>query len=159
MTPAPVALKPGAWRTGKTKIKMNQTLSLNDGEIREIICAYFEVLDTGGADWFFEQERGLPYPKEIISRALVAALRRWPGHSDWERWRAGFIEMERFLREADWNLVEEFSARAREGPEAMLAMDMARMQAANSITREVSLRKLGRMGEVSDLSLFRKPGQ
>ncbi|MDP6366864.1 MAG: hypothetical protein QF787_12050 [Nitrospinota bacterium] len=132
---------------------MNQTLSLNDGEIREIIRAYFEVLEGGGAESCFGQERGLPYPKELISRALVAALRRWPDGSDWERWRAGFIEMERFLGEVDWDLVEEFSARANEGPEAILAMDMARMQAANSITRAVSLRKLRRMEEINDLSL------
>ena len=46
--------------------------------------------------------------------------------------------------------MEEFSNRAEEGPEAILAMDKERMQAANGVTRAVSQRKIARMEKLNE---------
>ena len=111
---------------------------------------YLEILENGEEGPHFAPESRLPENRELISEALLSVLIRLPGHSDWERWRAGFIELERYLNEEDWGLVEEFSNRAEEGPEAILAMDKERMQAANGVTRAVSRRKITRMEKLNE---------
>ncbi len=133
---------------------MERVPVLGDDEIREVIRVYLDVLRGRGQEFIWGPESLLPHPRDLISDALVAALERWPESPDSEGWWSGFVEIERFLGDEDWSLVEEFERRAGEGPEAMLSMDKERMQAANGITREVSRRKIARMELLHGLSLF-----
>ena len=128
--------------------------ALGDDEIREVIRVYLDVLRGRGREFIWGPESLHPHPRDLISDALVAALERWPDSPDSESWWSGFVELERFLGDEDWSLVEEFERRAGEGPEAMLSMEKERMQAANGITREVSRRKIARMELLNGLSLF-----
>ncbi len=133
---------------------MERVSVLGDDEIREVIRVYLDVLRGRGREFIWGPESLLPHPRDQISGALVAALERWPESPDSERWWSGFVEIEGFLGDEDWSLVEEFERRAGEGPEAMVSMDKERMQAANGITREVSRRKIARMVLLNGLSLF-----
>ncbi len=77
-------------------------------QVRVIIEAYSACLERRAPERAHRPERELPYSKEAIGRALLIALKFARPSYVAEPLRHGFVELERFLPEDEWTLVDEY---------------------------------------------------
>jgi hypothetical protein len=83
--------------------------------VREIIEAYSACLERRASERPHRPERELPYSKETIGRALLMALKFAKTPQVAEPLRYGFVELERFLPENEWTVVDEYERLAAVG--------------------------------------------
>lgn len=115
-------------------------------QVPAIIEAYGACLDGRPRGALHRSERELPYSKEEIGRALLLALRYATAPETIEPLRSGFVELERFLPEDEWPIVEEYqrhAATAQGG--APDGMPPERVEAARRILREIDERRARRL--------------
>lgn len=122
-------------RAGRTR--------LDGRDARQILEAYADCLERRGPGRLHGRERELPYSKETIGRALLLALRFSRGPETTEPLRRGFVDLERFLPDEEYVVVEEHERRATSaGAEASLAsMVPERRDAAVRILEAVDERR------------------
>ena len=91
-------------------------------DVRRVLEAYGACLERRDADRPFRSERELPYAKEEIGRAILTALKFTDRREIVEPLRRGFVELERFLGDAEWQLIDEHQRPARTSDERRAAV-------------------------------------
>jgi hypothetical protein len=76
-------------------------------EARAVIEAYATCLERRAAGRF-SRERDLPYSKEVIGRVILRALEVATDERVVIPLRQGFVDLETFLTDAEWAIVEEY---------------------------------------------------
>jgi hypothetical protein len=124
----------------------NAKASVDGRDARRIVEAYAACLERAVPGRRHRAERELPYSKETIGRAILLALRYSSGPETTEPLADGFVDLERFLNEEEWPVVEEYETRLRspEVPTALDAMAPARRDTAVRILGEVEARRARR---------------
>lgn len=84
-------------------------------DVRRVLEAYSACLERRDAESPFRPERDLPYSKEEIGRAILTALEFTDRREAVEPLRRGFVELERFLPDAEWQLIDEHERLAAVG--------------------------------------------
>ena len=84
-------------------------------DVRRVLEAYGACLERRDTDRPYRSERELPYAKEEIGRAILTALKFTDRREIVEPLRHGFVELERFLADAEWRLIDEHQRLAAVG--------------------------------------------
>ena len=108
--------------------------------IRRVIEAYGACLAHAARERPHRPERDLPYTKEEIGRAILVALRYATTREVAEPLRQAFVDLERFLSDDEWRLVDEYERLAAVGGLAG-GMSEARRAAAVDLLAEVEARR------------------
>lgn len=114
-------------------------------QARTIIEAYASCLEHRPSGEPHRPERELPYLKEAIGRAILLALRFATRPETAEPLRHGFVELERFLADDEWVLVEEYQRRAAMSGSSVDTMAPDRRNAAIRVLRAVDERRARRV--------------
>src|SRR2546428_8791003 len=123
--------------------RRNETGSVDGRGARRIVEAYVKCLERARPGRLHRTERDLPYSKEEIGRAILLALRFSPRPETTEPLANGFVDLERFLGDEEWPVVEEYERRltSTEVPAALEAMTPTRWDAAVRILGDVEARR------------------
>lgn len=124
--------------------------------IRRIIEAYGACLPKTARERPHRPERDLPYSKEEIGRAILVALRYATTRETTEPLRQGFADLERFLSDEEWRLVDEYERLVAVGGLAG-GMSDERHAAAVDLLAEVEARRGRRFELLAILDREAKP--
>ena len=92
-------------------------------EARAVIAAYATCLERRAADGL-GAERDLPYSKETIGRVILRALEFAADERLVAPLRQGFVDLETFLGDEEWAVVEEYQRLAKASSRADAAIDI-----------------------------------
>jgi hypothetical protein len=113
-------------------------------DVRRILEAYGACLERRrGPDAAYRHERDLPYSKEEIGRAILAALKFADRRETREPLARGFVALEQFLPAAEWELIDEHDRLAAVGGLAA-GMSDERQQSVARLRIEIEERRARR---------------
>jgi hypothetical protein len=134
---------------------------LDGRDARRIIEAYAGCLERHGLGRRYGRERELPYSKETIGRALLLALRFSSGPETAEPLREGFVDLERFLSDDEYAVVEDYGRRATSGRAevSLESMGLERREAALRVLEAIDGRRARRRQLLAILETERRDGE
>jgi hypothetical protein len=124
--------------------------------VRTILEAYGACLGRRTPERAHRHERDLPYTKEEIGRAILIALKFAKTREAAEPLRTGFADLERFLADGEWPLVDEYERLVAVGGLAG-GMTDDRRAAAVRLLAEIEARRGRRFELLSILEKERTP--